>query len=635
MNSWPSIPALFYSQARRWQSRPLVHGKRGLHWRPLTWSQVALRARAAAAGLAALGVEEGGRVGVWAPSSPEWVLADLAALSAGAVNVPVYEACSRDELIYVLRDSSCEGLFVGGEERLEQVLSLRSYLPDLRWVVTLDGRAASPNPPPPAALSVSFLLSGLPEAPPAREEPPLNTLTLEALEQLGERAVERGELAADEVERRVSRITRATLATLQYTSGTTGEPKGVRLTHGNLLSNCEGTIEAVPVTPSDTLLSFLPLSHSFERLAGYYAPVLFGGAQLYFAEGLGRLLRNMQEVSPTIVTGVPRVYEKVYARFRGARGPEGVAQRALLGLALKAERLATAAQRRGAAPGAWISAQRALTRDLLFGELRARLGGRLRFMVSGGAPLSEEVAEFFHAAGLLILEGYGLSEASPVLAVNRPGAYRFGSVGRPLFNVQLKCAADGEVLARGPNLTSGYLNKPAETAALFDEEGWLKTGDIGRLDEEGYLYITDRKKDLFKTASGKLIAPQFIERALNSSPLIEQSFVLGDKRPYCVALLLPSAAELPRWAAREGVALHEGGLDAWARQPEVYAALEAEVARINRALARHETIKAFALCGESFDHLSTASLKIKRGAVYESYRAELEELYCGRSSSGT
>jgi len=635
MNSWPSIPALFYAQARRWQSRPLVYGKRGLHWRPLTWSQVALRARATAAGLGALGVAEGGRVGVWAPSSPEWTLADLGALSAGAVNVPVYEACSQEELIYVLRDSACEGLFLAGEERLEVALSLRDYLPDLRWVVTLDGRAASPNPPAPAALSVSFLLSGLPERPPRpAAEGALRVLTLEALEALGEGAVAGGDLPADEVERRVGRLTRATLATLQYTSGTTGEPKGVRLTHGNILSNCEGAIEAVPVGPSDTLLSFLPLSHSFERLAGYYMPVLFGGAQLYFAEGLGRLLRNMQEVSPTVVTGVPRVYEKVYARFRGARGAQGVAQRALLDAVLAAERRSTAAQRRGAAPSAWMSASRALTRDLLFGELRARLGGRLRLMVSGGAPLAEEVAEFFHAAGLLILEGYGLSEASPVLAVNRPGAYRFGSVGRPLFNVQLRVAPDGEVLARGPNVTSGYLNKPAETAALFDEEGWLRTGDIGRLDEDGYLYITDRKKDLFKTASGKLIAPQFIERALNSSPLIEQSFVVGDKRPYCVALLLPSSSELPLWAAREGVALREGGLAAWARQPEVLAALEAEVARVNRALARHETIKAFAVAGEGLEHLSTASHKLKRRAVYEAHRAALEALY-GRSVSGT
>ena len=200
--------------------------------------------------------------------------------------------------------------------------------------------------------------------------------------------------------------------------------------------------------------------------------------------------------------------------------------------------------------------------------------------------------------------------------------------------MQLRCAPDGEVLARGPNITSGYLNKTAETEALFDEEGWLKTGDIGRIDEEGYLYITDRKKDLFKTASGKLIAPQFIERALNTSPLVEQSFVVGDKRPYCVALLRPSSTELVIWAEREGVTLAAGGITEWVRQPEVYAALEAEVSRVNRALARHETIKAFALCGESFDHLSTASLKIKRRAVYEAYRAELEALY-GRSVSGT
>jgi len=581
---------------------------------------VALRATSLASGLISLGLKPGERVGIWAPSSPEWVLSDLGALSTGAVTVPIYENCSQDELIYILRDAACEGLFVAGQERLDLVRSLSAYLPQLKWVITLDGREASAQLRP-ASLNVSFLLTELNPVE-GKEQSDLQVLRLERLEELGE-ALE-GHRAL--VEERCEQLTRGSVATLQYTSGTTGEPKGVILTHGNLLSNCEGAIEAVPVGPSDVLLSFLPLSHAFERLAGYYMPLLFGGAQLYFSEGLGHLIRSMHEVKPTIITGIPRIYEKIYARFRGVRGPQGYAQRGLLALALRAERAASDAERAGREPSLWVQQQRSLSRALLFSELRERLGGRLRFMVSGGAPLSERVAEFFSAAGILLLEGYGLSEASPVISVNRPRAYRFGSVGRPLYNVELRCADDGELLVRGPNMTNGYHQKPEESEALFTEDGWLKTGDIGRVDDEGYVYITDRKKDLFKTSNGKLIAPQFVERALHSSPYIQQAYVVGDRRPYCVALIHPSMTELEIWAEGEGLTL-TGSPSDWLKRPELIKLIEGEVRRINKALARHEQLKTIALCGESFERFNTASLKLKRRAVAAAYQREVEELY--------
>lgn len=621
MNTWPSIPTAFFAQAQRWQSRPLVYGKRMHHWRPLTWSQVALRATSLASGLMSLGLEAGERVAIWAPSSPEWLLSDLGALTTGAVTVPIYESCSRDELIYILRDAECEGLFVAGQERIDLVRSLSAYLPKLKWLITMDGREVSAQLTP-ASVNVSFLLSDLSEVDHKDRDEQLKVLRLEQVEELGE-ALEGYEA---QVQARRDQLSRTSVATLQYTSGTTGEPKGVILTHGNILSNCEGAIEAVPVGPSDVLLSFLPLSHAFERLAGCYMPLLFGGARLYFSEGLGHLIRSMSEVRPTIVTGIPRIYEKIYARFRGVRGPQGYAQRAILSLALQAERAASSASMRGDEAPFWVTKQRALNRALLFKELRSRLGGRLRFMVSGGAPLSERVAEFFSAAGILILEGYGLSEASPVLSVNRPSAYRFGSVGRPLFNVELRCAGDGELLTRGPNVTQGYHNKPEETAQLFTDDGWLKTGDIGRIDEAGYVYLTDRKKDLFKTSNGKLIAPQFIERALHSSPYIQQAYVVGDRRPYCVALIYPSPSELTLWAEREGVAL-TGEVREWVKRAEVVTLLEAEVRRINKNLARHEQLKTISLCGESFERFNTASLKLKRRAVAEAYAQEVQDLY--------
>ena len=642
---WTSTPALFYQQAARWQSRPLVFGKRDHHWRPLTWSQVALRAQSIAAGLISLGSMPQQRVAIWAMSSPEWVLCDLGALSAGLVSVPIYEGCSDEELLYILRDCECTGIFIQGEERLSRLLALASLSPELKWIITLDDREASEVNPPqdPPSITSSFLLSRFkemdtpslsPETPAeegSRDEllndhPPPRTLTLSALEAL----YPGSSVEVDErVTARIEALQLDDLMTLQYTSGTTGEPKGVMMTHRNILTNCKGAIEAVPVGPADVLLSFLPLSHSFERMAGYYMPTLFGGAQIYFAEGLGRLIRNMYEVSPTIVTGVPRIYEKIYARFRGRGGAQGMMQRTLTQWALKNVKSANRSIRKGRSPKPLVQRQIDFAQQHLFKELRARLGGRLRFMVSGGAPLAIDVAEFFHAAGLLILEGYGLSETAPVLSVNRPQSFRFGSVGRPLYNVHVRCAEDGEILVQGDNLTQGYINKHEESLSLYTEDGWLKTGDLGHFDEDGFLYITDRKKDLFKTASGKLIAPQYLERVLNSSPVIEQSYIFGDRSPYCVALIVPSAQELTLWATHEGIDLPNGGLKVWVTLPQVYTLISQEVGRLNRKLARHETIKRFHLCGETFEglQLTTYSLKLKRRAVMEAYAHEISGLY--------
>ncbi|MCB9526417.1 MAG: long-chain fatty acid--CoA ligase [Myxococcales bacterium] len=596
-----SIPALFREQVTKLGARPMVYGKRDRHWRPLTWQQMGARVRLAAAGLVALGVEPGDRVAILAASGPEWVLADLASLSAGAVDAPIYETTPTWGVEWILRDCEARVVFVDTAEQLTKVLEARPRLQRLECIVYLDERL-QPQP-----------VKGL------------RLLSLLALEELGEAG---DEALAAEVDGRIDALVPSDLLTLIYTSGTTGEPKGVMISHGNMLANCEATARAVSVRPDDVLLSFLPLSHAFERMAAYYMASLFSGATIYFSRSMARLFSDMADVRPTLMTGVPRVYEKIHARFMANRARSGRVQRGVIDFALYVGRRVSRLQQEGKPVGRLLQGQYRLVQEQVFEGLLARLGGRLRFMVSGGAPLSAEVAEFFHAAGILILEGYGLSETSPVIAVNRVEAYRFGTVGRPLDNVRVRLAPDGEILVKGPSVMQGYLNLPEETAAMIDDQGWLRTGDIGALDDDGFLRITDRKKDLFKTASGKYVAPQHLEGLLTASPLIEQACVVGDRRPYCTALLVPAFQTLQAWCAEEGVAARTPR--ELVAEPRVRKRLTEEVERINAGLGRHETIKQFTLLPDRFteeSRLLTPSHKVRREAVLAHYAREVEALY--------
>ena len=635
---WSSIPQLFYAQAERWESRPLVYGKAFMHWAPLTWRQVADRSLSIASALINLDLQSGDRIALWLKSSPEWLLCDLGTLSAGCINVPIHESASDVELTYLLRDSGSSGLFVQSQRQADRVKKLKPLLPDLLWIVVVhphrkvnDQSFIESIEPNLEMVKASYLLSeskifendqGILDLAniTSTDDQNLKVYTLEELEALT--------IQQDKVEERLKDLKPSDPMTFQYTSGTTGEPKGVILTHQNVLSNCEASVAAVPITPNDRLLSFLPLSHSFERVAGYYMPMLFGGATIYFSEGLGRLISNLHEVSPTIMTGVPRIYEKIYARFNGKRGAQGKLRAALSKAVLALNPSEREVNQFNPLTEIIDDGRKWINRKL-FSEFRERLGGRLRLMVSGGAPLDERVARFFSAAGLIILEGYGLSETSPVLTVNRPHAYRFGSVGQPLTGVNIKLADDGEIMVKGPNVTQGYHQKPQESEALFNDEQWLLTGDIGYFDEDGFLYISDRKKDIFKTANGKMIAPQYIERLFNSSPLIEESYVIGDQRPYCVALIVPSINEIEAWAKSSGFKLPHEGRSVWQTEAVIYELFEKEVDTLNKRLSRHETIKRFYLCPESFasDDLTTPSHKLKRDLALKAYTREISNLY--------
>ncbi len=552
----------------------------------------------AAAGLRAIGLKKGDRVAIYSSSGLEWILSDLAILTAGGVDVPLYENSHPEQLGYILRDSGCKIILLRGQEQLRRLLKIKTRLPEsLRHVIYFDELSRP-------------------------QDCELNFMSLLELEALGMERGDRGEL--DNV---VEGLTPDDLLTIIYTSGTTGVPKGVMLSHGNIIANSEATARAVPIHSQDTLLSFLPLSHAFERMAGYYVPLLFGGAQVYYSTNIGRFAQSLLQIKPSLVTGVPRIYEKIYARFKSLREQSSPLQQRLMNRALAVGLKVSQLRQEGRKPGKLLTLEHRLAEQRFFSQLRERMGGRLRFMISGGAPLDPEIAEFFHAVGILILEGYGLSECSPVLSVNRLDSYRFGTVGLPLDNLRLRLAEDGEILAKGPNVMQGYFNLPKETEEVL-KDGWLCTGDIGHFEEGGFLKITDRKKDLFKTAGGKYIAPQLLERLLSKSSFIDQVFVVGDRHPYCVALIVPAFPALGRWAQSQG--LPHRGPSELIRSVMVQQRIQQEISEINGRLDRHETIKAFHLLTEPFsqqNQMLTSSLKLRRRALTQLYSAEIAALY--------
>jgi long-chain acyl-CoA synthetase len=454
-------------------------------------------------------------------------------------------------------------------------------------------------------------------------------LTLSALESRGASADT--DAARTSYRARADAVRPDDLATIIYTSGTTGDPKGVMLTHDNLYSNTIAACGAIPHSTDDTCLSFLPLSHSFERTGGYYV-MLEIGASIAYAESMDTVAKNLLEVRPTLVLSVPRLYEKMYAR---------VLENALSGSALKkrifywargvGERWADV-KLAGGTPRGLLAMQYALAHRLVFSKLKARTGGRLRYFVSGGAPLAPEIIKFFYAAGLVILEGYGLTETSPVIAVNTPENYRIGTVGKPVAGSDAMIAEDGEILARGPMIMKGYFNKPAATAEAIDTAGWFHTGDIGEL-RDGFIAITDRKKDIIVTAGGKKIAPQPIENQIRTNSFVAQAVMIGDKRKFPIVLIVPNWESLEKWAKAEGVTWgpHAELLDS----PAIRAKMEQEVMGELKSLAHFEMPKKIGLLEHDFSIERgelTPTLKVKRRVIDKTYKAVIDSLYDGSQS---
>ena len=553
-------------------------------------------------GLGGLGVRRGSRVAILSESRPDWLLIDLAILSAGAVTVPIYPTLAAEQVGFILRDAEATIAVASTGALCRKILEAAPAVPTLRDIVVMDAVAVEVGPAGPVVHRMSEVAAA------------------------GHARITGGWGVAREFQEAAGTVARGDLATIIYTSGTTGEPKGVMLTHGNLLANLEGVAAVIPLSQADTALSYLPLCHSFERTVSYV--YLANGVSMVFAESIDTLARDLLAVRPTVMTGVPRVFEKLQARIL-ARGREagGLRARAAVWAARLAVRVGDARSRRGQ-PRGWLRLQARLADRLAFRNVRAGLGGRLRLAVSGSAPLRAEIGRFFLGLGLPILEGYGLTETAPVLTIMPPDDIRFGTVGRPIPGVELAIADDGEVLARGPNVMQGYCNRPEETAAAL-VGGWFHTGDIGAIDEDGYLRITDRKKELIVTSGGKKIAPQPIEAALRVHDFVSEVVLVGDERHFPSALVIPDFGVLAR---RVGLPppVDRDATEALVRRDDARALVQAAIDELNAGLAQFERIKRFSLLPATFSVETgelTPTLKVKRRVIEERYRTVIDDLY--------
>ena len=551
---------------------------------------------ALALALRALGVGRGDRIALLAENRYEWPLADLGALGLGAVTVPIYPTSTPQQIRYVLENSEAKLAFVSTAAQLAKVQSVRAGLP-LQSLVVMDGTAGN------------------------------GVASFEDLLQQGRTAAER---APGTFREGAQAIRADDLATIIYTSGTTGEPKGAMLTHGNIAFDVRACREVIDLRVTDRCLSFLPLCHIFERMAGLYA-MLSAGVSIAYAESMDAVAANATEVRPTILCGVPRFFEKVYARVLEAGQASHGLRRALFrwGLAAGARQARAHFARHRLDPIAALQAR--LADRLVATKIRQRVGGRVRFCISGGAPLAADVMEFFFAIGIPVIEGYGLTETSPVICLNPLRREKPGSVGPPIPGVEVRLGDEGEILTRGPHVMRGYFHDDTATASALTD-GWFHTGDVGRFDEERYLVITDRLKDLLVTAGGKKVAPQPTEARLKTSRWVSEAVLLGDRRPYVVALLVPNFGNLQAEAQARGwsFAPQGEGLE----RPEVQALYQAVVDQINAELAPFERIKHFALLDRELTQEAgelTPTLKVKRRVLMERYAPIIERLYAAHA----
>ncbi len=574
------------------------HGR----WESISAERARADVEALALGLAALGVRRGERVALLSENRVEWAITDLATLGQGAVTVPIYPTLTAPQVRYILENAEARVCVVSSPAQLEKILAVADQLPRLANIVVMD-------------------------PPPASRDPRVRTWAAVLEDGVRRREAEPGAFRA------LADATRPDdLATLIYTSGTTGDPKGAMLTHANIASNVEASMSVVKLRPDDTCLSFLPLCHIFERMAGLYA-MLWAGATIAYAQSVDTVAADAQEVRPTILTGVPRFYEKVYARVMENAATQPPLRRAIFGWGLEQGRRVAQLHFQGRRPGFPLVLTSRIADRLVAAKVRARVGGRLRLCISGGAPLGPKIMEFFFAIGIPVVEGYGLTETSPVICLNVPGKERPGAVGPPIPGTQVGFGAEGEILCKGPGVMQGYFrNEEATRAAIRD--GWFHTGDVGHLDAEGNLRITDRLKDLLVTAGGKKVAPQPLEGRLKTSKWVAEAVMLGDQRPYCIVLLVPNFANLEAEAKAQGwpTASRRDLL----RCAPVQTLYQGVVDALNADLAPFERIKRFALLDRDLSAEAgelTPTLKVRRRVVSQTFAAEIEALYTGPQSA--
>ena len=594
-----TIPCMFDRLTSRFADsrKPALMVKSNGRYKGIAYSELRRQVELFALGLSAMGLRRGDRVSIISENRPEWVIADQAIAAMGAVSVPVYPTMTARQIEYIFNDASVRFAVVSNQFQLNKVARIADAVPTLEKTILLGDKGAAD----PAVEGFAGVI--------------------EAGESF--RRENSDHFAAS-----LAMVRPGDLLTIIYTSGTTGNPKGVMLTHLNLCSNIKAAADVIPFGVEDTLLSFLPLSHSFERMAGYYTG-LSCGATVAFAESVETVRDNMLEVRPTIVTTVPRLFERIQSRIIKQVDAGSPLRRRIFYWALGVGRAYAHARRDGSIPAA-LAVRHALADRLVFAKIREKTGGRMRFFVSGGAALGKEFGEFFEAVGLTVIEGYGLTESAPVIAVNRLDNYRFGTVGHAIPGVDVRIAPDGEILARGPNIMQGYWNNPEATREVIDAEGWLHTGDIGVIDAEGFVHITDRKKHLFVSSGGKNIAPQPIENMFLSNKYIEQFMLVGDRRMFLTALIVPDFDALREFANQRGI--RYGSNKDLTAHPSINELMQSNIQQIQKDLASYERVRRFTLLDREFsveEGELTPTQKVRRRVIEERYAGVIEGMYEG------
>jgi long-chain acyl-CoA synthetase len=588
-----TLNEIFFDAIKRFDKPDALRFKKGDSYHSLSHREIEQRVRHCAIGLATLGIRTGERVAILSENRPEWAIADFACLTSGFTDVPIYPTLPPDQIAYILNDAATSAIFVSNSEQASKIAGIRSSIPSLTHVIAFEDVGPSAD------------------------------MTMTQLEQKGA-AAESPQSVAD-YRATADAVQPDDLATLIYTSGTTGNPKGVMLTHNNIRSNVEATRSILPLGAQDVSLSFLPLSHIFERMGDYLMWAV--GSSIAYAESIDTVPVNMTEIRPTVVFSVPRLYEKMYARvLQNALSGSFIKKRIFFWARDVAEKWADV-RLSGREPGGLLARKYAIAQKLVFSKLKARTGGRLRYFVSGGAPLAPEINKFFFAAGLVILEGYGLTETSPVIGVNTPKDFRIGTIGRPVAGVEVKIAADGEILTRGPGVMKGYYNNPMATAESIDADGWFHTGDIGEL-RDGFLAITDRKKDIIVTAGGKNIAPQPVENLVKTNKFVSQAVMIGDKRRFPAMLIVPNFEQLEAWAKRKNFIWTDR--TQLIRMPAVMSKMEEEVLGMLSGLAQYERPKKIGLLEKDFSLEAgemTPTQKVKRRVVDRNYKDVIDRMY--------
>ncbi|MFC1542931.1 AMP-dependent synthetase/ligase [Candidatus Neomarinimicrobiota bacterium] len=603
--AFQTITEMFLQTTSRFADKYLYFSKRKDHWEGLRGTDIRTTVEDLAYGLVSLGVAKGKHAAIISNNGPRWSMADYGILCTGGATVSIYPTLTAGQAAYILKHSESLLVFAEDEEQAGKILEVWDDCPHLKTLIVMnDARVTMKTAEGDDRTILSFVdLLDL-----GHEHSKEQGLDFEAICKA---------CKPDDV------------LTLIYTSGTTGEPKGVVLTHHNMVSNIEGSLEHIQIDETDSLLSFLPLSHSFERMAGHFLAFSRGTA-VYYAESMDQVGENMLEVKPTVLIGVPRFYEKVYNRVLESIGQSPAIRQKIFWWALAQGKAVLQHTMAGTQPGWWLSRKHGIAGKLVFSKLKDRVGGRIKFFVSGAAPLSADIAEFFASLNMIVLEGYGLTETSPVLAVNKLEAFKFGKVGPAIPNVHLKIADDGEVLAKGPNIMQCYYKDTAGSAEAIDADGWFHTGDIGELDEDGYLKITDRKKSILVTSGGKNVAPAALENALVLSRYIEQVMIIGDKRNFVSALMVPNFVNLEAFATEKSIPTDDR--DTLVKDNQVNDLFEREVEKAMEPFSRYERVRKFVLITREFtieDGELTPTLKVKRKVVFDHFGDEIESIYGG------